>query len=483
MPKCNINCEYWPLIRFMLPLTCTFIAVNVAEQTLNRGLTSSKDATSILAIFGISYTLVKFANGSLLEFKHVGVVQVHSRRDIVKPIICIFGIGTFIILIALLISYTELGYYAVTKLYGLDDEIGNAARNCIFYLSIYPLIDGIAQLFAGILLQHKYSTLVGGASIVDVGLQIGTTIGLLHTSLSVVFPVMIPTIALYLATSVRLTILLAGFFKFIYPKQPITVSTSDGMMGLTVRKVLWFWWPLALVRCIQILSRPICNVLVARDLDDPEATVQALAVLTVTYPVAQVVYQWLNELKTLAPTFLKRQNVTTRIKITPRHIAIFNVTCMCISFSGMLILFWIPGIAESFLTTVLRIDEVTAALCVVPLKIFSFMPFAVTLRAHVTSWLLLWQQTKMIAPSAVVRLVVLVVSLLTFPMFGLHGAQLGITALLCSFSSEALTVLAGTIWIRHRRRIHDRSVMEMSTSEITCSDKLMVEAEERETAL
>ena len=40
----------------------------------------------------------------------------------------------------------------------------------------------------------------------------------------------------------------------------------------------------------------------------------------------------------------------------------------------MVILFWIPGVAESLLINVSNVDEKFAALCVVPLHIMSFHP-------------------------------------------------------------------------------------------------------------
>ncbi|XP_077984373.1 progressive ankylosis protein homolog B-like [Glandiceps talaboti] len=480
--KCDCDWTYWPLVRFFLPLTATYIAVNIAEQALNRGVTTGQDAVAFLAVFGIAYTVIKFANGTLLEFKHVGVVLVHSRQDNLKGLVSVLGIAGIIFSLAAAVAYSKLGFYVVNKLYGLNDEVGMATRKCIFYMSIYPLLDGTAQLQSGVLLQHKHSTLVAASCLVDVGLQIASIVGLLQSNLATTQPLLIPVIALYTGTSAKLLVVLSGYFKFVFPKLPNTVSTTDGMR-LTIPKILWFWWPLALVRGIQILSRPICNVLVAQDLSSDEA-LQAIAILTVVYPVGQVCYQWLNDLKPIVPTFLKGQSIQTRHGITPKHIIIFNTVCTLCSFLFMVIVFWIPGVTVLFLTNVLKLDHSMAEKCIVPLRIFSFMPFPVALRAHSTSWLMLWQQTRVIAPSAVIRLGVLIVALVTLPHLGVHGAPLGIAALLSSFWGETLTVLAGTGLIRYKRRKKrdsDNGDSSSSNDSARVHESLMVE--EKETTL
>lgn len=132
-----------------------------------------------------------------------------------------------------------------------------------------------------------------------------------------------------------------------------------------------------------------------------------------------------------------------------------KLICFC-SFCVQLcfVVFWTPNISEKILVDVIGVEYAFAELCVVPLKIFSFFPvpgktldymfqlhfpscrgfsrgvartsgvmfplcvFAVTVRAHLTGWLMTLKKTFVLAPSSVLRIIVLITSLVVLPYMG-----------------------------------------------------------------
>lgn len=111
-------------------------------------------------------------------------------------------------------------------------------------------------------------------------------------------------------------------------------------------------------------------------------------------------------------------------------------------------LFWTPHVSEKILVDIIGVEYAFAELCVVPLRIFSFFPlpgnalawvllsvhvqiflpdhgrsclvcvFAVTVRAHLTAWLMTLKKTFVLAPSSVLRIIVLITSLVVLPYMG-----------------------------------------------------------------
>lgn len=118
------------------------------------------------------------------------------------------------------------------------------------------------------------------------------------------------------------------------------------------------------------------------------------------------------------------------------------------------VVFWTPHLSEKILVDVIGVNYAFAELCVVPLQIFSFFPVpgnvlhnpafsflpaaaliprrsldqwgdrstlcvcAVTVRAHLTGWLMTLKKTFVLAPSSVLRIIVLITSLVVLPYMG-----------------------------------------------------------------
>jgi hypothetical protein len=413
---------YYELLKFLLPLLVTVVVQEMGLQVLNGGMARVPKAMETLAAYGLAWGITMFLQGPLAQGKQLGLVLVDSRNALKQVHRFVLGTGFLLACLLACLALTSVGVWVVEDVHLVSADLSGVVRRAFFWLVPIPAMAGVNRLYMGMLMRVRRTDVVSVAMMGGIAASIGSVFVLLPTEFVQADPIRLPLAATYASALTEFVIVFYGRLRWVH------LSDESEGEPLTLADVIRFFWPLAFIMAIQGLSRPVINLFVSRSSNGPEA----LAVLTVVYALAHVPYGWVNETRSLHTAF---KHIPNHLHYVKR----FVWGCGLVSFGSMVLLFWTP-IRGILLQDWIGVSENLAMQCATPLFLFSFFPLAVMIRAHYHGVGLLERRTKAMAPSAPARIGAIVVVLLIFSGTDIHGATLGIGALLCGFVCEATTV-------------------------------------------
>ena len=421
---------YGQLARFLLPLVLTMIVYGLSGQFLNGGMARVPRATETLAAFGLAWGLIDFLSSPLSQVRQVGLVLASSSHALQRVRVFVLCAGVSLSVLVALLALGSLGSWVIERLHGVEHGLSLVVRRALFWFIPIPFLEGWNRLYSGLLLQVRRTEIISYATIASIGTSMLAVVGLLPAPFVREEPILLPILVVYCGALVNLGILFWGYKKYVRGKLP-----EGEEKDLAHSYILSFFWPLALVMSIQGFSRPLINLFVSRGPDGAEA----LAVLAVVYPLAHMPYGWVNEIRNLPAAFRDVENGL-------HYIRRFAGGCGLVSFGIMVLMFWTP-LRVYILEELIAIEKDLADLCAMPLFLFSFFPLAVMFRAYLNGVALVEHRTLALAPSAPSRIGIILVMLMVLSSTGIHGATLGVAALLSGFILEAMVVWLGVrVW-------------------------------------
>jgi hypothetical protein len=398
------------------------VVLELSAQVTNGGMARMQQATQTLAAFGLAWGLVSLMASFLSQVKQLGLVLVSSQAALRTAqrfvlMACLLMAGVLVLL-----ALGPVGDWVVYDLHGVDRALGATAREALLWLVPVPVLRGLSLFYTGLLLRMRRTGLASAAALAGTGASILAVFALLPAGFVQQKPIWLPVLVTHAGLVAELGVVLWGYGRY---RAPLPEAEKE---PLSYSYVYHFYWPLALIMGIQGFSRPLINLFVSRE---PEGPI-ALAILTVVYALAHVIYGWVNEIRNLAPAFRDQEESLARIRP-------FAAACGLLSFVVMVVLFWTP-LRDLLLQTLIGLEPELAARAATPLKVFCFFPLVVMVRAYYHGLGLLAHRTKAMAPSAPARVTAILVALVVLPLFGVQGATRGVTALLCGFVCETVVV-------------------------------------------
>lgn len=416
---------YLRLSRFLLPLVLTIVIQEFGGQFLNAGMARLPDATETLAAYGLAWGLLLLILAPIAQTIQTSLVLAGNRADFGKTLRFVLSVALLLVLFQLSLALTPLGRWVIDDLHRIDASLGDLVRTVLLWTVPVIPIRAFSWLMAGQLIRVKRTAALGYATGVSIAVGIGLVFALLPVEAIRARPIWLPIVAALGMVFAEWGVLWWSF------RRHVRLDDAIPSRVLRYREIFSFVWPLTLTMLVQEFSRPLINLVIARQSDGA----LALAILAVVYSLGQWPFRWQNEMKNLPAAFHTEDPDMLYVRR-------FMVLCGLLSISISLTLFWTP-VRDLLLVDLIGVDRDFAAQSYIPLQIFVAFSPVVAFRAWLHGLAYWKRRTRVMAPSGPVRLLAILLALLLLPLAGLHGATLGVAALLAGFTGETVTVWWG----------------------------------------
>ena len=415
---------------FLAPLIITIFVQEVSIQWIAGGLARLPFSVQSLASFGLAWAISSFLTGPLAQTKQLSLVLVERRQSFWVVVSATLMLAGLIVAVQAATALTTSGRELLLRLHRVSPAVIDDTQHILALLLFHPMLKGLAHCLVGPLIRTHHTRYSSHSAVL--GFAVATLAVLLALRMPAVQarPILLPVMALYASAVMEVLVTGVGVWRHRADIWRTRLHVRSETRPLTYGRLIRFFWPLATMVLMQEFTRPLINLVIARQADGE----LWLAVLAVVYALGQWPYRWLNETRTLASAF---QHLDPQGRIIRNFNALAGLVSLLISMT----LFWTP-LRNIILLDLVGLEPELASRCVVPLMIFATFSPIVAVRSWMQGLTLVERRTLAVTPSVAARMSAIVVSVLVLPSFGFAGAVLGITTLLTGFTAEAVTLVA-----------------------------------------
>lgn len=276
-------------LRFFWPLAATGMLGLLARQFQNGALARTDDPKVQLATYGLALTIFKLFQNPSLFMQALSNVLARSPENLRRCFRFALVVSMLGALPVAILAFTGLGEAFLRGAYNVETALLPGVTLYLKLLLPMCIVESHAQLYLGLLMQARRTGMTMALRAVRIGVLAAVLVAGLAGGGDPIVVVALAEIASALAQLAGGWLLARRYHAFPEGEDP----------PLTYGAIWRFFWPVAITAMMMPFSRTIIYSFVNR-IDNPTAVLAALAV---AFPLSQMIYNPLNQLRNLAITF------------------------------------------------------------------------------------------------------------------------------------------------------------------------------------
>lgn len=235
-------------------------------------ISRSVEPTYNLAAYGVAYSLALIVEAPIIMMMSASIALVQDSNSYYKLKNFTYSVNIAITLIMILVVIPPVFYFISKDLIGLPDEVSRLTHIATVILIPWPGAIGCRRFYQGLLIKNNLTKRVAHGTVIRLlSMLVAATVLYLSESVD---GVVIGAAALSFAVVMEA---IAVRFMVRGTTKKITTEKSDLNSELTYKKILKFYYPLALTSLIGLGVQPLVTFFVGQS----RMSLESLAVLPV----------------------------------------------------------------------------------------------------------------------------------------------------------------------------------------------------------
>jgi hypothetical protein len=263
------------ILRFWAPLAATWLMMSVEGPFIAAIIARLGDPEFNLAAYGVAFSLAMLIESPIVMALSAATALVRDRQSFLtlRRFICTLNVAITAAMLVLLLP--PVFRWVAIELFGLPAPVARLTHLATAVLLPWPAAIGYRRFYQGVLVRHKRTRRVAYGTVVR--LTSMTAVALLLAALTEIPGVCVGAAALssgVVMEAIATRLMARGVVKDILTG---VAALGDGAPPLTMGRVVWFYYPLALTSILAFGITPLVNFFLGRS----RLPIESLAVLPV----------------------------------------------------------------------------------------------------------------------------------------------------------------------------------------------------------
>lgn len=148
---------YRNIISFFSPLIATTLIQTTIMPIINSALARTADPEVSISVFAVAWGLGMVALSPIMAFHQVPLNFINEKKPASKRTVMLFAwlLSGFTILIMLVLSFTDLGYFVLHNWIGASQEISILSLDVLKLMTVLPILMIAREYYWGLLFKRR----------------------------------------------------------------------------------------------------------------------------------------------------------------------------------------------------------------------------------------------------------------------------------------------------------------------------------------